>query len=179
MAERRECAVCLDDIEGEQPARVVPGCNHAFHLLCADTWLSKHSFCPVCRAKLHPVRLGLREGEDGKIGARRRWRWVQRRRERREQKELRASNPREEVQKANDDPRESTLGGGPPPELLYPKTLNQACRQNIPRVSSSIGHDPTLAVLQFTISAWTTITFGFFLLGRCSQERQVASMFGR
>ncbi|XP_008377219.1 E3 ubiquitin-protein ligase ATL23-like [Malus domestica] len=80
MAERRECAVCLDDIEGEQPARVVPGCNHAFHLLCADTWLSKHSFCPVCRAKLHPVRLGLREGEDGKMGARRRWRWVQRRR---------------------------------------------------------------------------------------------------
>ncbi|XP_016647017.1 PREDICTED: E3 ubiquitin-protein ligase ATL23 [Prunus mume] len=51
--ERTECAVCLDEIEGEQVARLVPGCNHAFHLLCADTWLSKHSFCPVCRAKLH------------------------------------------------------------------------------------------------------------------------------
>ncbi|KAM5565206.1 E3 ubiquitin-protein ligase ATL23 [Rosa sericea] len=47
-----ECAVCLDQIEAEQPARVVPGCNHGFHLQCADTWLSKQSFCPVCRAKL-------------------------------------------------------------------------------------------------------------------------------
>ncbi|KAI8549413.1 hypothetical protein RHMOL_Rhmol06G0022900 [Rhododendron molle] len=49
-----ECAVCLDEIEGEQPARVVPGCNHGFHLLCADTWLAKNSVCPVCRAQLQP-----------------------------------------------------------------------------------------------------------------------------
>ncbi|KDP36879.1 hypothetical protein JCGZ_08170 [Jatropha curcas] len=47
-----ECAVCLDEIESEQPARLVPGCNHGFHLECADTWLCKHSVCPVCRAKL-------------------------------------------------------------------------------------------------------------------------------
>ncbi|XP_002510592.2 E3 ubiquitin-protein ligase ATL23 [Ricinus communis] len=47
-----ECAVCLDEIESEQPARLVPGCNHGFHLECADTWLSNHSVCPVCRAKL-------------------------------------------------------------------------------------------------------------------------------
>ncbi|KAL5072220.1 hypothetical protein RYX36_023107 [Vicia faba] len=49
-----ECAVCLDDISDEQSARVIPGCNHAFHLECADTWLSKHPLCPVCRAKLDP-----------------------------------------------------------------------------------------------------------------------------
>ncbi|XP_065880437.1 E3 ubiquitin-protein ligase ATL23 [Euphorbia lathyris] len=47
-----ECAVCLDEIESEQTARLVPGCNHGFHLECADAWLSKHSVCPVCRAKL-------------------------------------------------------------------------------------------------------------------------------
>jgi len=47
-----ECAVCLDDIESEQLARIVPGCNHGFHLECADTWLSKHPVCPVCREKL-------------------------------------------------------------------------------------------------------------------------------
>ncbi|EXB81512.1 E3 ubiquitin-protein ligase ATL23 [Morus notabilis] len=47
-----ECAVCLDEIEEEQPARLIPGCNHGFHLECADTWLSKHSVCPICRAKL-------------------------------------------------------------------------------------------------------------------------------
>ncbi|KAK7310989.1 hypothetical protein RJT34_08823 [Clitoria ternatea] len=49
-----ECAVCLDEIENDQPARLVPGCNHAFHLQCADTWLSNHPLCPVCRAKLDP-----------------------------------------------------------------------------------------------------------------------------
>jgi len=47
-----ECAVCLDDIATDQPARLVPGCNHAFHVECADTWLSKHPLCPLCRAKL-------------------------------------------------------------------------------------------------------------------------------
>ncbi|CAI9755817.1 unnamed protein product [Fraxinus pennsylvanica] len=49
-----DCAVCLDDIESDQPARMIPGCNHGFHLQCADTWLSKHPVCPVCRAKLGP-----------------------------------------------------------------------------------------------------------------------------
>ncbi|GLT35224.1 hypothetical protein SLA2020_096930 [Shorea laevis] len=49
-----ECAVCLAEIEEDQPARLIPGCNHGFHLQCADTWLSNHSVCPVCRAKLEP-----------------------------------------------------------------------------------------------------------------------------
>ncbi|KAI3730327.1 hypothetical protein L1987_61496 [Smallanthus sonchifolius] len=47
-----ECAVCLDDVEPEQLARMFPGCNHGFHLQCADTWLSKNPVCPVCRNKL-------------------------------------------------------------------------------------------------------------------------------
>ncbi|KAL4575455.1 hypothetical protein LXL04_022299 [Taraxacum kok-saghyz] len=47
-----ECAVCLDDIEPEQRARMFPGCNHGFHVQCADTWLSKNPVCPVCRNKL-------------------------------------------------------------------------------------------------------------------------------
>ncbi|XP_017434600.1 E3 ubiquitin-protein ligase ATL23-like [Vigna angularis] len=50
-----ECAVCLDDIATDQPARLVPGCNHAFHVECADTWLSKHPLCLRCRAKLDPT----------------------------------------------------------------------------------------------------------------------------
>ncbi|WVY93710.1 hypothetical protein V8G54_032798 [Vigna mungo] len=48
-----ECAICLDDIATDQPARLIPGCNHAFHVECADTWLSKHPTCPLCRAKLY------------------------------------------------------------------------------------------------------------------------------
>ncbi|KAM7518140.1 hypothetical protein LguiB_017102 [Lonicera macranthoides] len=49
-----DCAVCLDDIEADQPARLLPGCNHGFHLQCADTWLSKNRICPLCRSSLDP-----------------------------------------------------------------------------------------------------------------------------
>ncbi|CAK9187935.1 unnamed protein product, partial [Ilex paraguariensis] len=49
-----ECAVCLDEIESDQPTRLIPSCNHGYHLQCADTWLSKNPVCPVCRVKLDP-----------------------------------------------------------------------------------------------------------------------------
>ncbi|KAL3639025.1 hypothetical protein CASFOL_016932 [Castilleja foliolosa] len=52
-----DCAVCLDEIESEQAARIIPGCNHGFHLECADSWLSKNSICPVCRGKIVPELL--------------------------------------------------------------------------------------------------------------------------
>ena len=45
-----ECAVCLDDIEMGQSARVLPECRHAFHRRCADSWLSNNAVCPLCRA---------------------------------------------------------------------------------------------------------------------------------
>ncbi|XP_010442186.1 PREDICTED: E3 ubiquitin-protein ligase ATL23-like isoform X1 [Camelina sativa] len=54
MARSTECAVCLENIESGHSARLVPGCNHGFHQLCADTWLSNHTVCPVCRAELAP-----------------------------------------------------------------------------------------------------------------------------
>ncbi|XP_028765329.1 E3 ubiquitin-protein ligase ATL23-like [Neltuma alba] len=49
-----ECAVCLGDIDEDHPVRLIPACNHAFHLECADTWLSHHRLCPLCKANLHP-----------------------------------------------------------------------------------------------------------------------------
>ncbi|KAL8498476.1 hypothetical protein ACS0TY_021706 [Phlomoides rotata] len=52
-----DCAVCLDEIESEQSARMIPGCNHGFHLEYADSWLSKNSICLVCRAKIEPELL--------------------------------------------------------------------------------------------------------------------------
>lgn len=52
MGTGTECAVCLEEIASEQPARVVPGCHHGFHMQCVDTWLSRNSVCPVCRMKL-------------------------------------------------------------------------------------------------------------------------------
>ncbi|KAL5976524.1 hypothetical protein ACLOJK_020857 [Asimina triloba] len=52
IARGTECAVCLDDIEKGQVARVLPACSHAFHLQCADAWLSTRAVCPVCRIGL-------------------------------------------------------------------------------------------------------------------------------
>ncbi|CAI0382446.1 unnamed protein product [Linum tenue] len=61
-----ECAVCLDDIEPEQIARRIPVCNHGFHIECADRWLAKHPFCPVCRGKIDRERLVVDpDGGDG------------------------------------------------------------------------------------------------------------------
>jgi E3 ubiquitin-protein ligase ATL23 len=44
-----ECAVCLEVFQSGDRCRVIPACSHAFHVHCADAWLSKRSVCPICR----------------------------------------------------------------------------------------------------------------------------------
>ncbi|WOH01960.1 hypothetical protein DCAR_0521347 [Daucus carota subsp. sativus] len=47
-----ECPICLAEfLEGEK-VRVLPKCNHGFHVKCIDTWLESHSSCPNCRHSL-------------------------------------------------------------------------------------------------------------------------------
>ncbi|OVA00037.1 zinc finger protein [Macleaya cordata] len=47
-----DCPICLGEfIEGEK-LRVLPKCNHEFHVRCIDTWLLSHSSCPTCRHSL-------------------------------------------------------------------------------------------------------------------------------
>lgn len=45
-----DCAVCLGEFQDEESLRILPKCNHAFHVSCIDTWLRSHKNCPVCRA---------------------------------------------------------------------------------------------------------------------------------
>ncbi|XP_068640793.1 E3 ubiquitin-protein ligase ATL23-like [Aristolochia californica] len=52
--EEAECAVCLDAIEQGQTTRLLPSCNHAFHVSCVDAWLAQKAICPVCRTNLAP-----------------------------------------------------------------------------------------------------------------------------
>ncbi|XP_021769957.1 putative RING-H2 finger protein ATL53 [Chenopodium quinoa] len=52
--EERDCAVCLAEFEEGDVLRVLPKCNHAFHVPCIDTWLSSHTTCPLCRAPIIP-----------------------------------------------------------------------------------------------------------------------------
>lgn len=44
-----ECAVCLCDVSEGEMARLLPKCNHGFHVDCIDMWLQSHSTCPLCR----------------------------------------------------------------------------------------------------------------------------------
>ncbi|XP_043700309.1 RING-H2 finger protein ATL5-like [Telopea speciosissima] len=45
-----ECAVCLNKFEEGDMIKLIPTCNHMFHLQCINTWLRSHSTCPICRS---------------------------------------------------------------------------------------------------------------------------------
>ncbi|MQL81574.1 hypothetical protein Taro_014020 [Colocasia esculenta] len=47
-----ECAVCLNEFEEGEGLRRLPGCAHAFHVDCIDTWLQSNANCPLCRADI-------------------------------------------------------------------------------------------------------------------------------
>lgn len=47
-----ECPICLGEFEKGDRVRVLPKCNHGFHVSCIDKWLSSHSSCPNCRHSL-------------------------------------------------------------------------------------------------------------------------------
>ncbi|KAK7317766.1 hypothetical protein RJT34_02261 [Clitoria ternatea] len=47
-----DCSVCLSEFQENESVRLLPKCNHGFHLPCIDTWLKSHSSCPLCRASV-------------------------------------------------------------------------------------------------------------------------------
>ncbi|XP_052184663.1 RING-H2 finger protein ATL74-like [Diospyros lotus] len=56
-----ECPICLGEFADGEQVRILPKCNHGFHVKCIDTWLVCHSSCPTCRQQLlelnHPSTL--------------------------------------------------------------------------------------------------------------------------
>lgn len=44
-----ECAVCLSEFCDGEKIRLLPKCNHGFHVECIDMWFYSHSTCPLCR----------------------------------------------------------------------------------------------------------------------------------
>ncbi|CAK8533954.1 unnamed protein product [Lathyrus sativus] len=48
-----ECSICLSKFEDIEILRLLPKCKHAFHIVCIDHWLEKHSSCPICRHKVN------------------------------------------------------------------------------------------------------------------------------
>lgn len=47
-----ECPICLGEFMDGEKVRVLPQCNHGFHVRCIDVWLASHSSCPTCRRSL-------------------------------------------------------------------------------------------------------------------------------
>ncbi|GMJ11302.1 Arabidopsis Toxicos en Levadura 52 [Hibiscus trionum] len=52
LIEGTDCSVCLSEFMEDESLRLLPKCNHAFHVPCIDTWLKSHSSCPLCRANI-------------------------------------------------------------------------------------------------------------------------------
>lgn len=50
LIEGTDCSVCLTEFEEGDDLRLLPKCNHAFHMSCIDTWLRSHQNCPLCRS---------------------------------------------------------------------------------------------------------------------------------
>ncbi|KAK6917658.1 Zinc finger, RING-type [Dillenia turbinata] len=50
-----ECSVCLSTIDDEDMVRLLPICEHLFHVECIDMWLGSHTTCPICRSTVEPV----------------------------------------------------------------------------------------------------------------------------
>ncbi|GFS43068.1 RING/U-box superfamily protein [Actinidia rufa] len=48
------CTICLVDFCDGDRMRVLPHCDHRFHVACIDEWLMSHSSCPMCRHQLNP-----------------------------------------------------------------------------------------------------------------------------
>lgn len=49
------CSICLADYKNSDMLRLLPDCNHLFHVKCVDPWLRLHPSCPVCRTSPLPT----------------------------------------------------------------------------------------------------------------------------
>jgi E3 ubiquitin-protein ligase ATL41 len=54
-----QCVICLGLVQLGETVRRLPACKHLFHVDCIDMWLRSHLTCPVCRAVVVELAVGL------------------------------------------------------------------------------------------------------------------------
>ncbi|CAN0865368.1 RING-H2 finger protein ATL78 [Linum grandiflorum] len=72
-----ECVICLSEFAAGDKVKILPKCNHGFHVRCIDKWLGSHSSCPTCRHCLIAATASSRPAGRllaVKLSRRRRWR---------------------------------------------------------------------------------------------------------
>jgi len=47
--DEKQCPICMEDFASDSKIRKI-ACNHLFHTLCLDKWLSANHNCPLCRS---------------------------------------------------------------------------------------------------------------------------------
>ncbi|XP_022872981.1 RING-H2 finger protein ATL1-like [Olea europaea var. sylvestris] len=47
-----KCVVCLNEFQEHDILKLLPKCNHVFHLDCVDIWLQSNANCPLCRSAI-------------------------------------------------------------------------------------------------------------------------------
>ncbi|KAK1286384.1 RING-H2 finger protein ATL74 [Acorus calamus] len=62
-----ECPICLGEFYDGEKVRVLPECNHGFHVGCIDEWLAGQSSCPTCRHSVVEVKGGASRGGGGEV----------------------------------------------------------------------------------------------------------------
>ena len=62
-----QCVICLEDLQGNDPARVTLACQHSFHGGCVVTALRHSPRCPLCRdpgVDQTPIEASLQDTAD-------------------------------------------------------------------------------------------------------------------
>ncbi|KAL2545010.1 RING-H2 finger protein ATL1-like [Forsythia ovata] len=47
-----KCVVCLNEFQEHDILKLLPKCNHVFHLDCVDIWFQSNANCPLCRSAI-------------------------------------------------------------------------------------------------------------------------------
>jgi len=45
------CSICHDPMEPQHTV-VKPKCQHVFHVICINIWMTRHRSCPLCRRRI-------------------------------------------------------------------------------------------------------------------------------